>query len=100
MQIPYSTEVDDIYGVENLKSCIKMVTVAPELVGSSELISSLRQNHRMVISLVCISEPVFSSSCNLRLQDIFSFNRCWRYLRRAGRTPVIVVFELYTRNSY
>ncbi|MCJ1403402.1 hypothetical protein MMC11_006625 [Xylographa trunciseda] len=51
MQLPDSADANDIYGADNLRSCVKMVTLAPELAGSSKLISSLRQNLRMIVSI-------------------------------------------------
>jgi N-acetylglucosamine-6-phosphate deacetylase len=40
-----------VYGEENLRSSIKMITVAPELVGSKGLIKSLSEDYNIVVSL-------------------------------------------------
>ena len=76
MQVPDATDINEIYGAENLRSCIKMVTVAPELAGSSKLISLLRQNLRMVVSVVCTFGILFLlsvgniSSCDMSRKNL------------------------------
>ena len=49
--IPQRTNAEDLYGIDNLKSSVKLVTLAPEQPGSNELIRNLSHNYRIKISL-------------------------------------------------
>ena len=51
MQLPEKTQVQKVYGAANVKSSIKMITLAPELVGSTDAIESLTQEHGVTVSL-------------------------------------------------
>lgn len=51
MQIPSKTSTEDTYGDSDGLSAIKLVTLAPELPGSTALISTLSQHHAIVVSL-------------------------------------------------
>ncbi|KAI9804567.1 MAG: hypothetical protein M1833_006640 [Piccolia ochrophora] len=48
---PEEHTAEDVYGVENLDSSIKMVTVAPELAGAIDLISELYKKYDIQVSL-------------------------------------------------
>ena len=50
MQLPAQASVEDIYGQEAL-SAIRMITLAPELEGSQELIEQLSQQDHVVVSV-------------------------------------------------
>ena len=50
-QNPESTSPEDLYGFENLRQSVKMVTLAPELPGAIELISKLTGEHQKIVSL-------------------------------------------------
>ena len=51
MKIPVHTSVVGVYGNSANLQNIKMVTIAPELEGSSPLINDLVKSHDMVVSL-------------------------------------------------
>jgi len=51
MQVPDEVSVEKIYGEDNLRSNIKMVTLAPELKASTDLIKHLSEDYRIVSSL-------------------------------------------------
>lgn len=51
MQLPSKTTPEQIYGEANLRSNIKMITVAPELEASGDLIKYLSEEFRIVPSL-------------------------------------------------
>lgn len=51
MQIPSKTSIDATYGDSDGFSAVKLVTLAPELPGSTALISTLSQHHAIVVSL-------------------------------------------------
>jgi N-acetylglucosamine-6-phosphate deacetylase len=51
MQMPDKVMVEDIYGEDNLRSSIKMVTLAPELNAATDLIKYLRTEYQIVSSL-------------------------------------------------
>lgn len=66
MQTPSQTSIEDIYGTPDGLSAIKLVTIAPELPGSTALISTLSQNHAIVVSLGHSSADYGSGLCGLR----------------------------------
>ena len=51
MQLPEKTKVQEVYGAANIKSSIKMITLAPELEGSTDIIKSLTQEYGVTVSL-------------------------------------------------
>lgn len=51
MQAPFEASLEDIYGDEDNLSAIKLLTLAPELDGSSDLISKAIQKHSIAVSL-------------------------------------------------
>lgn len=51
MQVPSETSIDATYGDSNTLSAVKLVTLAPELPGSTALISALSQHRDIVVSL-------------------------------------------------
>jgi N-acetylglucosamine-6-phosphate deacetylase len=48
---PDSISPEDLYGADNLRNSVKMITLAPELPGSVELISNLTHEHKKIVSL-------------------------------------------------
>ncbi|KAL8772468.1 MAG: hypothetical protein Q9209_002420 [Squamulea sp. 1 TL-2023] len=51
MQIPSQTSIKQLYGDRDSISAIKMITLAPELDGSTRLIESLSKEHNIRVSL-------------------------------------------------
>ncbi|EPE35262.1 Metallo-dependent hydrolase [Glarea lozoyensis ATCC 20868] len=51
MHIPANSSLEEIYGEENLKQSIKIVTMAPELPGAVEFMKTLRSKHDIQISM-------------------------------------------------
>jgi len=51
MQMPDKVMVEEIYGEDNLRSSIRMVTLAPELNAATDLIKYLRTEYQIVSSL-------------------------------------------------
>ena len=51
MQIPIHSTLEEIYGDSRSFSAIKLVTLAPELEGSTQLIETLTKQHGIVVSL-------------------------------------------------
>lgn len=51
MQVPDRVMVEEIYGEDNLRSSIKMVTLAPEVSAGTDLIKYLRTEYQIVSSL-------------------------------------------------
>lgn len=51
MQIPSQSSVEDIFGGEDATTTLKLVTIAPELEGSTALTKDLVQNYGAVVSL-------------------------------------------------
>ncbi len=51
MQIPTHSTPDGVYGNPQTRSVIKLVTLAPELEGSIEIIETLTKQHGIVVSL-------------------------------------------------
>ena len=51
MRIPETTSIEEIFGQADPSLMIKMVTIAPELAGSSQLIEILAKDHDIVVSL-------------------------------------------------
>lgn len=49
--VPNKTTAEEAYGQDNLKSVVKLITLAPELPGSLPLISHLREKYNTVVSL-------------------------------------------------
>ncbi|KAL8672752.1 MAG: hypothetical protein Q9168_002806 [Polycauliona sp. 1 TL-2023] len=50
-KVPSQTSIEQLYGDNDSVSAIKMVTLAPELAGSTALISELTQEHNIRVSL-------------------------------------------------
>ncbi|RAL58767.1 hypothetical protein DID88_009181 [Monilinia fructigena] len=51
MHIPESSSLEDIYGEHNLRTAVKLVTLAPELSGSLTHITSLVRNYDIKVSM-------------------------------------------------
>jgi N-acetylglucosamine-6-phosphate deacetylase len=51
MHLPSTSSLQDIYGQENLENAIKILTLAPELPGSLDLIKTLTSQHNIRVSM-------------------------------------------------
>ena len=51
MQPPGILSAENVYGAANLETSVKLITLAPELDGSSEIIESLTRNYDIIVSL-------------------------------------------------
>ena len=51
MQIPNQSTFKEIYGGPEISSAVKLVTLAPELAGSLQLIETLTKQHGIIVSL-------------------------------------------------
>ena len=49
--MPNALDYDDLYGRENLESCVKLATIACEIDEASTLISDLSNKYGVVVSM-------------------------------------------------